>query len=363
VNARARASARELLCAARMNKPGHLLPLLALAAACTTPPADDIGTFVGGEADVATIRVPLRLDAGETIELALAASAAFQIVTAYAPDGEVELAATDEAGATVTATGRQPTLVVDVPRGVHRPGEEPAYVLAVANRSSADIRGTLTILPAPPTCADDAWIPWLETLVTRLARAEQNGYLESDEQTALDGILAAVPCAATSDAAYVAWHAAFAPRVTRHAANGYLEANELALLDVLVRAAPAATGDTAYLAWLGDWGPRITTASQNGYIESNERAVLDLVVGIRPRATTDASYVGWAGVLEPMLVEAARNGYIESNERDNMLQVIAGKPCASGVDALAAWNRLAAVAANGTADVVAAARPDAGCAP
>ena len=46
-----------------------------------------------------------------------------------------------------------------------------------------------------------------------------------------------------------------------------------------------------------------------------------------------------------------------------VMTLVAGKPCASGTDALAAWNRLTTAASANASDVLAAAHPTAGCGP
>ena len=346
-----------------MIKTASLLSLVLATAACAAPPADDLGTFVGGEADVAAIRTPIRIDSGETVELALAASAAFEIVTAYMPDGELELVATDDAGAAVTALGRQPRLVVDVPRMAYRPGEEPGYTIAVTNRSAAEIRGTLSIGPAAQGCLDEVWLPWFETLVRKLGNAAVDGYLDAAEKTAVDAIIAGAPCAATTDTAYLAWHARFDTRISVANADGYISDADTAFITPLAAVRPVATGDSAYNAWLDKFAPRLTLAEVDGYQDPAETSVLDLVVTARPVHTGDPAYVRWSGLLETRLRRANVDGFMTDAERTFMMTLVEGKACGTGTAAQAAWNALAAAAPNNAADLLAAARPGAGCAP
>ena len=86
---------------------------------------------------------------------------------------------------------------------------------------------------------------------------------------------------------------------------------------------------------------------------------MDLHVAARPLVTDEASYVEWAKILEGQLVAA--NGFVDATETDLMKTTIQGKPCASGVAAQAAWNRLAAITADGGAPLVTAAKPATGC--
>lgn len=321
-----------------------LLAAILFVSACTTTDAiTDLGDFSGdAKADVQTIKVPLRLAAGESAEFALTADGPFQAKATYAQSSIVKIAA----GAAVTQ-GVQPTLVVEGPR---TPTE---LVLTVTNTGAAEIKGTFEIGAAAPSCSDDVWISWFDTLVAKLAAT--NGFIDSNEQSQIDGLLAGRPCASSSDGAFARWHQAFDAQLA--ATNGFIDNNEQVYVDILKAQRPAAESEAAYL----EWAPKFITyvGSTSGFIDNNEKTYVDLRLAVMPKpAPSDLAYVGWATRFKPFL--AGVNGFIDNNERDILNTLIAGKACGvGGPEAQAAWNELAAVASGDAQAVLEAARPTA----
>ncbi len=327
-----------------------LFAILLASAACTTTDAgvEDLGAFDAGKADVQAITVPLRVAAGETAELVLDVNGAFEIVTAYPEGVDVTLAATD--GVTpAEISGRAPKLVVRAATGV-----PTAYTITVTNASTTAIKGTLRIQPpSVPVCDDGLWTGWLTTLSAKLASA--NGFIDANEKTAIDALVAAQPCKATSGVAYEAWFKKF--DATLVGTNGFIDANEQVFVDILRSVQPVSTAIPAYLGWLPAFAKQLRDA--NGFIDANEQVFFDHRIAVRPRITDEASYVEWAKILEAQLVAA--NGFVDANETAVMSTTVLGKPCASGVAAQAAWNRLTAITATNAVPIVTAATPTAGC--
>lgn len=323
-----------------------LIAAILFATACTTADSvTDLGEFSPEtKADVQSIKVPLKLAAGESSEFALTVDGPFQAKAVYSGTANVTIASD-----TLTASGVQPVLVVDA-------GRTPTdYLLKVTNTSATPVSGTFEIGPAPASCSDAVWIGWFDTLVSKIDAA--GSIIDSTERSNINVVVSSRPCESTSDGAFSRWHQVFDAKLTGF--GSIIDTDEKAVLDLIVPQRPDAIGEGAYLTWL----PKFATAVSNAgsIIDTDERRQIDLRLSVRPKSTTSAGYVSWAEKLRPMLSGAG--SIIDTDEKALMMTFISGKPCAQlTTEAQAAWNALAAAGTgDGAAPILDAAKPTAGC--
>lgn len=281
-----------------------ILAALLLTAACTTTDSlTDLGELAtDGKNDVQAIKVPLKLAPGETAEFALTADGPFQAKAVYTQSASVTIKAGE-----AQASGVQPSLVIEAPR---TPTE---YVLEVTNTSSVELKGTFEIGKAAPSCGDEIWLGWFDTLATKLTAV--GSVIDQDERRALDTLATSRPCQSSTDGAYARWHQVFDAKL----------------------------------------------AASGSVIDQDEKLHLDLRLSAQPRPTSAIDgYLAWTRELRPILTGAG--SVIDQDERGRMETLIKGKACAPATgETLAAWNTLAAGAPGEASALLAAARPDAGC--
>ncbi len=321
-----------------------LASLLFLAACASDATITDLGELsADGKADVQSIKVPLRLAGGESAEFMVTVDGPFQVKATYPENALVTIST----GTTETSSV-QPTLVVEASS---TPTE---YTLAITNTSAAALSGTLEIGPAAPTCGDDVWVPWFNTLITKLDAA--GGVIDTTEKAGIDLIVAARPCESTSDTAYKRWHEVFDAKLV--AAGGVIDTSEASAIDLVKAQRPVADTEGAYLAWL----PKFTgvVVGAGGIVDSSEKVHIDHRLSVRPKATTDAGYVAWLEGVAPVVIAAG--SIVDTSEAAVITIHINGKPCATASAAtLEAWNKLAQGASGSAASLVQAAAPTAGC--
>lgn len=322
------------------------LLLTAATTACTTTDSlTDLGDVsTDGKADVQTIKVPLKLAAGETAEFALTADGPFQAKTVYTQSAAVKLQAGE-----AQASGVQASLVIEGPR---TPTE---YILQVTNTGTVEIKGTFEIGTAAPSCRDEVWIGWFDTLVGKLDAA--GSFIDQDERININAIVTNRPCQSASDGAYTRWLEILDKRLLAY--GSFIDQDEKVQLDILKAQRPAAESEGAYLAWLPKFSAVLKAAGS--FVDQDERSHLDLRLAVQPKpASSENGYIAWTRELRPMLVAAG--SFIDQDERGNMQTLIKGKACAPATgETLAAWNALAAGASGDAASLLASAKPDAGC--
>lgn len=322
-----------------------ILAAILFVTACTaTDSVTDLGELAtDAKADVQAIRVPLRLAAGESAEFALTVDGPFQAKAVY-PEAAM---LTIEAGSASTS-GVQPVLVVDA-------GSAPTeYVLKVTNTSATAMSGTFEIGPAAPSCSDQVWTGWFDTLTAKIDQA--GSFIDTTERAGIDATIAGRPCQSASDGAFARWHQVFDAKLVMF--GNFIDNDEKIVHDLIKGQRPASESEGAYLAWMPTFAGSVTAAGN--FIDNDERIKIDMRLAVRPQATTDTGYVAWAEKLRPML--AAAGSFIDNDEKTAMMTMTSGKPCAtSAAESQAAWNGLAAAATGDATAILEAARPTAGC--
>jgi hypothetical protein len=321
-----------------------LLASLLFLTACASESITDLGELTGdGKADVQTIKVPLRLAGGESMEFSVTVDARFQVKATYPEDALVKIAA----GSSETS-GVQPTLVVDAPT------TPTDFVLTVTNTSAAALSGTLEVGAAAPACGDDVWVPWFDALVKKIDDA--GDVIDANDRAGIDVLASGRPCQSSTDTAFIHWDDVYEAKIT--AAGDVIDAADATRIDLIKVHRPSAETEAAYLAWL----PKFTTAlkAAGEVIDSSDKTKIDLRLSVRPKATTDKGYIAWLQGYATAVIAAG--AVIDANDTTLLMTNLSGKPCATGTpEALEAWNKLAASAPGSAASLVQAASPTAGC--